>query len=80
MRTTSRLDDALLQEAKQEAARSEMTLDAFIEEALRQRLARTARVATAQAPVRLKTFRGRGLCPGVDLDRSAALQDRMDDA
>ena len=42
MRTTIRLGDALLREAERDASRSGMTLTAFIEESLRQRLARSA--------------------------------------
>ena len=79
MRTTIRLDDALFREANQEAVRSGMTLTEFIEEALRERLARTADTGGPRARVRLKTFGGRGLCPGVDLDKSVALNDRMDE-
>ena len=79
MRTTIRLDDPLLREAKREASRSGMTLTAMIEEALRERLARTASNAEPRQPVRLKTVGGSGLCPGVDLDDSAALLDLMDE-
>ena len=78
MRTTIRLDDPLLREAKREAARSGMTLTALIEEALRERLARTASKAEPRSRVRLPTFRGRGVAPGVDLDDSAALLDLME--
>ena len=79
MRTTIPLDDALLREAKQEAVRSGMTLTEFIEEALRERLARTAGTAGPRARVRPKTVGGRGLRPGVDLDESAALLDLMNE-
>ncbi len=79
MRTTIRLDDPLLREAKREASRSGMTLTAMIEEALRERLARTANAAEPRSRVRLPTFHGQGLAPGVDLDDSAALLDLMDE-
>ena len=78
MRTTIRLDDPLLREAKREASRSGMTLTAIIEEALRERLARTASAAGPRSRVQLPTFRGQGLGPGVDLDDSAALLDLME--
>lgn len=78
MRTTIRLDDELLTEAKEVAARSNRTLTAVIEDALRQHLAQQKRVEERE-PVRLKTVSGRGLQPGVDLDDSAALLDLMDD-
>ena len=79
MRTTIRLTDGLLRETKQEAARSGMTLTAIIEEALRERLARAATSAESRVRVRLKTVGGAGLCPGVDLDDSAALLDLMNE-
>jgi hypothetical protein len=76
MRTTIRLDDDLLAEAKQLAARTRRSLNAVIEDALREMLAR--REQPARTVVRLTTFRGNGLRPGVDLDDSAALYDLMD--
>ncbi len=77
MRTTIRLDDHLLKEAKQVAARTGRTLTALIEDALRETLARTE-ARSHRRPVRLRTFRGNGLLPGVDLDDTAALLDLMD--
>lgn len=77
MRTTIRLDDDLLAIIKQEAARTNRTLAAVIEDALREMLARQQSVAE-RAPIRLTTVSGRGLQPGVDLDDSAALYDLMD--
>jgi len=72
MRTTIRLDDDLLLEIKQLAARSDRTLTSVIEDALREMLARQ-RKAKKRTPVRLPTVTGGGLQPGVDLDDSAAL-------
>lgn len=80
MRTTIRLDDRLLREVKREAARSGVTLSAMIEEAVRERLARTASPIQPRSRVRLETFRGRGLGAGVDLDDSAALLDLMNES
>lgn len=79
MRTTVRLDEPLLREVKTEAARLGMSLTAMIEEALRERLARTASAAERPSRVRLPTFCGQGLAPGVDLDDSAALLDLMNE-
>jgi hypothetical protein len=76
MRTTIRLDAALLAEAKKLAAETDQTLTAIIEDALRERLAR--RKSRPAPPVRLATFRGDGLAAGVDLDDSAALHDLME--
>ena len=68
MRTTIRLDDQLLLEAKRYAAESGRTLTAVIEDALREVLAR-GDLAKAAEPVKLKTFHGTGPRPGVDLDK-----------
>ena len=76
MRTTVRLDEHLLQAAKQHAAASGQTLTAVLEQALRESLARRPAAARSTA-VRLKTFRGGGVRPGVDLDDSASLLDLM---
>jgi len=77
MRTTVRLDDDLLRQAKQLAARTGQTLTAVIEDALRERISRSKK-HPKRARVTLPTFRGNGLLPGVDLDDSAALADLMD--
>ena len=77
MRTTIRLDDDLLAEAKELAARTRRSLNSVIEDALRESLARR-RGQAGRKPVTLTTFRGRGLRPGVDLDDTAALYDLMD--
>ncbi len=77
MRTTIRLDDELLAQAKQYAARTGQTLTAVIEDALRQALARRPD-DSPRKPVRLTTVGGRGPLPGVDLDDSAALLDLME--
>ncbi len=77
MRTTIRIDEQLLQEAKQLAIRSNKSLTAVIEDALREAIARQ-RASTQREPVHLITFTGKGLQPGVDLDDSADLLDIMD--
>jgi Arc/MetJ family transcription regulator len=77
MRTTVRLDEDLLSRAKQVAAATGRTLNAVIEDALRQALASSAQ-ADGQQPPNLTTFRGDGLQPGVDLDDSAALLEVME--
>lgn len=79
MRTTIRLDERLLSEAKLQAARRGTTLTALIEDALRESLARQRDVRQRE-PVRLVTFGGKGLHPGVDLDDSAALLDLMEES
>jgi hypothetical protein len=77
MRTTIRIDDELLKEAKQLAARTGKSLTAIFEDALREVLARQHSSAGKDS-VRLVTVKGSGLMPGVDLDDSASLLDRMD--
>ena len=77
MRTTVRLDDHLLREAKELAARTGRTLTSVMEEALRETLARH-RSRRKRPAVRLPTFKGRGLRPGVDLDDSAGLLEIME--
>ena len=76
MRTTVRLDDQLLTEAKLLAASTGRTLTSVIEDALREMLARR-RTASRRAPIRLITVPGR-LQPGIDLDDSAALLEIME--
>jgi Arc/MetJ family transcription regulator len=77
MRTTVRLDDRLLAEAKKCAAESGKTLTSVLEDALRESLARR-RVHAESKPVRLKTVKGGGVRAGVDLDDSASLLDVME--
>lgn len=77
MRTTVRLDDRLLAEAKKRAAESGKTLTSVLEDALRESLARRG-VHAKSKPVRLKTFKGGGVRAGVDLDDGASLLDVME--
>ena len=77
MRTTIRLEESLLAEAKRIAAEKGNTLTAVIENALRQSFAQQGR-AVKRGKVRFSTFGKGGLRPGVDLDDSAALLDLME--
>ena len=76
MRTTINLDDALLAEAKQVAARTGRSLTAVVEDALRQSLYRHD--PTTRQPVELPVFGEGGTQPGIDLDDSATLLDLME--
>ena len=77
MRTTIRIDEELLKRVKQRALQQGKTLTAVIEDALRESLAR--KMDTQQRePVRLETFAGEGLQPGVNLDDFADLLDLME--
>jgi hypothetical protein len=73
MRTTVRLDDRVLAEAKKYAAQTGRTLTSVLEDALRETLARRSARAKEIRPVRLRTVEGDGVRPGVDLDDTAAL-------
>ena len=77
MRTTLRIDEALLKEAKLIAVRSGRSLTAVIEDALREALARQRR-AVPREPLVWVTVGGQGLRPGVDLDDSAGLLDLLE--
>ena len=72
-----RLDDQLLTDAKEHAARTGRTLTALLEDALRALLALENRPRRPRLR-RLPTYGEGGLQPGVDLDNSADLQDLMD--
>lgn len=77
MRTTVRLDERLLAEAKEYAAESGRTLTAVLEDALREKLAsRSAR--SERRSVCLKTVKGDGVQPGVKLDNAVALLDLVE--
>lgn len=77
MRTTVRLDDDLLREAKRYAAEQGTTLTAMLDQALREILARQGREPQLER-IPLPSFKGRGLQAGVDLDDSASLLELMD--
>lgn len=78
MRTTIRLDDDLLLEIKQIAARTGRTLTSVMADALREMLARR-RETEARPPARLTTASGTGPQPGVAVDDSAALLSLMEE-
>ncbi len=77
MRTTIRVEEQLLKEVKQQAARRGKSLTAVIEDALRESLSRQHE-AGQRDKVHLITFSGKGMLPGVDIDDSAALLDLME--
>jgi hypothetical protein len=79
MRTTVRLDDALLERARKEAARRGITLTALIEEGLKLAMRRPLK-SEPRAPIQLPVSPARGgTLPGIDLDNSAALLDRLEE-
>jgi hypothetical protein len=78
MRTTIRIQDDLAEQAKQLALRTGRTLGEVVEDALREVLTRRP-VSQRRAPVQLPRFGLGKLLPGVNLDCTADLLDRMDE-
>jgi hypothetical protein len=78
MRTTVRLDEALLERARLEAAKRKTTLTSLIEQGLELVLRRPMKRAEHPAVVLPECRAGGGTLPGVDLNDSASLLDRMD--
>lgn len=78
MRTTVRLDDALLERARREAARRKATLTSLIEQGLRLVLRRPLKRSEHPAVILPECRAGGGTLPRVGLDDSAALLDRME--
>lgn len=75
MRTTVDIDDQLLLHAKQQAVQQGCTLKQILEDALRDFFSHQS---LSHETVRLETFSGAGLKPGVNLDNSRNLSDIMD--
>ena len=76
MRTTVRLSDALMTQARKEAARRGVTFTSLVEEGLRLVLAgRTTGDPVPDLPV---CTAGGGTRPGIDLNDSSALLDAME--
>jgi hypothetical protein len=80
MRTTVRLPEDLLARAKRKAAAEGRTLTSLIEEGLRIVVANKpgSRETAKRDPLPVSSV-GDGLMPGVDLTRSADVQEIMDD-
>ena len=78
MRTTVRLDEALMERARQEAERRGVTLTSLIEQGLQLVLRRPLRRSPREA-VSLPECRATGgVLPGVDLNDSSSLLDRLE--
>ena len=78
MRTTIRLDEGLLRQAKAEAARRKETVTALIERGLRLVLAGSGK-APRRPRVSLPVSRATGgTRPGIDLNDMSGLLDRLD--
>lgn len=75
MRTTIDIDDQLLLYAKQKAAEQNCSLKNIVEDALREFFSHPP---ASDREIKLETFSGDGLKPGIDLDNSRRLNDIMD--
>ncbi len=75
MRTTVDIDDQLLLYAKRQAVQQGCTLKQVLEDALRDFFSHQS---LPHEPVRLETFSGAGLKPGVNLENGRSLNDIMD--
>ncbi len=76
MKTTVEISDALLEAAKSEAAKCNMTLRMIIEAALRRYLEATRGQPHAPPRLRRHSFRGRGLQPGLSESDWATIRER----
>lgn len=79
MRTTVRLGKPLLERARKEAARRGITLTALIEQGLGLALRRPLKAFEQERVVLPVSSATGGTLPGIDLDRSADLLDRMEE-
>ena len=72
------MEDYILEEARKQALAQHLSLAKYIEVAVRQKLAED--VQEAAPPYQgLRTFKGTGVQPGIDLNDSATMLDTMDD-
>lgn len=74
--STIQLDDHLFREVEKWAAQSNRSVQAVVEDAIKAALPRAKPPRTG--PLKLPTYGGSGLQPGVDLDNSAGLLDIME--
>jgi hypothetical protein len=77
MRTTIRLSDDLLRKAKKKAAEQGRTLTSLVEEGLKNVLAESKPRRRTRVRLPISKASG-GTLPGVDLNRSSDLEDRME--
>jgi hypothetical protein len=78
LRTTVRLEESLLEQAKAEAARRNTTVTSLIEEGL-YRVIKEGQNPTPCKKIELPvSTRGGGTLPGIDIDNSADLLDIME--
>ncbi|GIG29786.1 hypothetical protein [Cellulomonas marina] len=78
MRTTFHLPDDLYRDVKRVAVEDGRTMTSFVEQALRDALARHRAPSSERERYVVTPLGGQGLHAGVDLADSAALLERMD--
>lgn len=78
MRTTVRLNEVLMERARQEAARRGVTLTSLIEQGLQLVLLRPLKRPNQPTVSLPECHAGGGALPGVDLNASAELLERME--
>jgi hypothetical protein len=78
MRTTISMDDRLAERVRRKAAAEGLSVSAFIAKTLDDALKRPA-IPRAAPPFRLVTVKGKGVRPGIDLDRPRALDVEEDE-
>lgn len=78
MRTTIRLNEALLRQVKRKALEQHKTFTAVVEDALAAWVQGGPIEARKRQRIKLPKSGKGGLLPGVDLDSNANLADRMD--
>ena len=78
MRTTLTIEDGLLERARRRSQATGMSLGEVVEDALRMALAARPKQSDPSARRPLKTYRGSGTLPGVELNSSSALLDVME--
>ncbi len=76
MRTTIRIQDSILQDAKKKALELKISLTALIEYSLQEQLYKSA-ISTETTANNLPIIKGNGLHPGIDLNNSQDLLDKM---
>ena len=78
LRTTVRVEESLLEQAKAQAARQNQTLTSLIEEGLRLVISKASSATPRKEVVLPVSGQGGGTMPGVDLSDSAGLLDILE--
>jgi hypothetical protein len=78
MLKTLNIDDNLLHEAEAFATQQGTNLNTLIETSMREMLQRYRQESKEPKKIKLPTFHGDGLQPGIDLNNSHALLDLME--